>query len=65
MTNTSRYQPAQDAADATLTLVRTVLSLFDEGHTIKEIAIMLDEKYWKVYDAYRRGVEFLREKLDE
>ena len=44
-------------------LTRSVLSLFDEGYTIKEIAQELGEKYWKVYDAYRRGVELLREKI--
>jgi DNA-directed RNA polymerase specialized sigma24 family protein len=44
---------------------RTVLSLFEQGHTVKEIAALLGEKYWKVYDTYRRGIEFLREKLGE
>ena len=46
-------------------LTRTVLSLYDEGYSLKEIAQRLDHKYWKICEAYRAGIAFLRDKIGD
>lgn len=44
-------------------LTRNILQLYDKGYKLTEIAGIVDEKYWKVFALFRRGVEYLREKL--
>lgn len=44
-------------------LTRTILTLFDEGHTLTEIAEFLDEPYWRVSKIYRKAVARLRDQL--
>lgn len=44
-------------------LTKTILTLFDEGYTQREIAEILDEPYWRVGNIYRKAVAQLRERL--
>lgn len=45
------------------TLPRIILTLFDEGHTLREIAKIVDEPYWRVCKLYRNAVAHLRGRL--
>lgn len=44
-------------------LTQTILALFDEGYTRKEIADLVDEPYWRVCDTCQKAVAYLRERL--
>ncbi|MGH7136270.1 MAG: sigma-70 family RNA polymerase sigma factor [Pirellulales bacterium] len=44
-------------------MTQTILTLFDEGYTLKEIAELVDEPYWRVCGIYREAVAFLRDRL--
>ena len=46
-------------------LTQTILALFEEGHTLTEIAELVGEKYWKVCQLYRNAITHLRERLGE
>ncbi|HQU41529.1 MAG: hypothetical protein B7Z73_00110 [Planctomycetia bacterium 21-64-5] len=44
-------------------LTQTILSLFDEGYSLTEIADRMGEKYWKVYKLYQDAIAYLRKHL--
>lgn len=44
-------------------LTQTILALFDEGYTLREIAKLVDEDYWRVCKTFREAVAFLRSRL--
>ena len=44
-------------------LTQTILSLFDEGHNLTEIADLVGEKYWKVCQLHRDAIAYLRKCL--
>lgn len=44
-------------------LTRTILQLYDKGYKLTEIAMLVNEKYWKVFELFRRGIEFLQERI--
>lgn len=44
-------------------LTQTILSLFDEGRKLTEIAELVGESYAKVYKLHRNAVAYLRERL--
>lgn len=46
-------------------LTQTILSLFDEGFKLTEIADLVGEKYWKVCELQRNAVAHLRERLSK
>lgn len=46
-------------------LTRTILSLFDEGYKLVEIADIVGEKYWKVSELHRGAVAYIRGRLVE
>lgn len=46
-------------------LTQHILLLYDKGHTLKEIATIVKEKYWKVFDLFWRGVEYLQDRLTD
>jgi hypothetical protein len=44
-------------------LSQAILSLFDEGYNLKDIAEIVGEEYWKVCELYRKAVAYLRQRL--
>lgn len=46
-------------------LAQTILTLFDQGHTLGAIARLVDEPYWRVCSIYRNAVAHLRDRLRE
>lgn len=42
---------------------QTILALFDEGYTLREIAELVDEDYWRVCKTFREAVAFLQRRL--
>ena len=46
-------------------LTQSILSLVKEGHTLKEIADLVGEKYWRVCELHRNAVEHLRQRLSK
>jgi DNA-directed RNA polymerase specialized sigma24 family protein len=46
-------------------LTQTILAFFNDGYTLKEIADLVDEKYWRVCELYRGAIVFLRERLGD
>lgn len=46
-------------------LTQAVLKLFDEGYTLKEIAKLVDEPYWRVCEIRQEAVAYLRERLGD
>lgn len=44
-------------------LTRTILSLYDEGHTLAEIADLVGEKPWRVYETFANAVARLKGRL--
>ena len=46
-------------------LTQAVLKLFDEGYTLKEIAKLVDEPYWRVCEIRQEAVACLRERLGD
>lgn len=43
--------------------MQTILGLFNEGYTLKEISELVGEHYWRVCELYRKAVSFLQERL--
>lgn len=46
-------------------LTQTILSLYDEGHTLTDIADLVGEKYWRVRDTFLNAVSHLKARLGE
>lgn len=46
-------------------LTRTILTLYDAGHTLKQIADLVGEEYWRVCKIYRDAIATLEERLTD
>lgn len=42
---------------------QAILALYDEGYTLREIAQLVNDRYWRVCETFRDAIAFLRDRL--